>query len=227
MASPSVVADRLGYQFQRPELLVEALTPPSAGLPANHQRLEYLGDALLHAAMGLLIFRLKPEWKEGPMSKLRGMLVNVDSLRAWAEDLAVELVKGPRSPRKPTAMGAQKPISDAMEAVLAAVHEDAVAQGRDGFLAVFELVAARFGDGVRKAQLGIWETQDPKTTLQERAAALGLPAPVYELVRQSGPDHQPVFHVRVTVGPQVAEASGQAVKRAQAEAAAALLPRLA
>lgn len=36
MASPSMVADRLGYRFQRPELLVEALTPPSSGLPVNH-----------------------------------------------------------------------------------------------------------------------------------------------------------------------------------------------
>lgn len=226
MNRPSLVGQRLGYTFHRPELLAEAMTPPSAGLPLNNQRLEYLGDALLHAAMGLLIFRSKPDWKEGPMSKLRGMLVNVDSLRAWAEDLGVELARGPRTPKRPVAMGAQKPVSDAMEAILAAVHEDAVGHGEDGFQAVLHLVEARFGEAIRQAHPGVWEQQDPKTTLQERAAALGLPAPVYALVRQSGPDHQPTFHVRVQVGPQEAEASGLAVKRAQAEAAAALLQRL-
>lgn len=226
MASPLQVAQRLGYRFERPEFLVEALTPPSAGLPVNHQRLEYLGDALLHAAMGLLIYRSKPGWKEGSMSKLRGMLVNVDSLKAWAEDLGVALVKGPATPRQPGALGIQKPISDAMEAILAAVHEDASATGRDGFGEVCRLVEARFGDVVRQAGLDSWRHQDPKTTLQEKAAALGLPAPVYALLRQSGPDHQPTFHVRVQVGDLMAEASGQAVKRAQAEAAAALLRRL-
>jgi len=221
-----MIEARLGYTFQDPERLRVALTPPSAGLPHNNQRLEFLGDALLQAAMGLLIFQAKPDWKEGPMSKLRGLFVSVDSLRDWAEALGVELVRGPRTTRTQGPSGQGKPLSDAMEALLAAVFEDAQAGGGDGFSAVLRLVEHRFGEAVRTAELGCWELRDPKTTLQERASARGLPAPVYALLRQSGPDHQPVFHVQVTVGPHASEGAGLSLKRAQAEAALVLLKRL-
>ncbi len=226
-AGASPLEARLGHAFLDPALLEEALTPPAAGLPTNNQRLEFLGDALLNAAAALLIHREHPDWDEGGMSKLRGMLVCTDSLRRWALDLGLELRAGPRSSRKAGAhAAARRPLADAVEALLAAAYLDAAAPGRDGFPLVVDLVSRRFGQEIREAFPGIWEEQDSKTTLQELAAARALPPPVYELLGRSGPDHLPDFRVRAEAGGKSACASSGTIQKAEAEAARALLKLL-
>nr|WP_320132827.1 ribonuclease III domain-containing protein [uncultured Holophaga sp.] len=214
---------RLGYQFKDPVLLLQALTPVAAGLPEDNQRLEFLGDAVLQLCMSQLIVRLQPTWREGPMSKLRGMLVCTDSLIAWARDLGLELRKGPRSLRRKGDDLAGKPMADALEALLAAVYLDREAQGQSGLEAALQLVARRFETPVREAYEGVWARTDTKTALQERAAALGLPHPQYEQLDQSGPAHAPVFKVRVSVGDCLGIGEARSLKAAQAEAARAAL----
>ncbi len=224
-ARPSALEGRLGYTFQDRRLLEEALTHASTGKARDNQRLEFLGDALVNLGMTLLIHRLQPTWQEGPMSKLRGLLVCTDSLAAWGTELGLELKRSGKT-KGGVAFG-NKPMADAMEAVLAAVYLDATAQGLDGLPLVAELVARRFESAVASAHAGLWEHKDAKTTLQERAATLGLTPPAYSLMEQSGPDHAPVFRVNVQVGSMAAQASGSTLKKAEAEAARALLARLA
>jgi len=218
--APSPLEARLGHRFADPDLLQLALTPPSAGLPQHHQRLEFLGDALLNAAVTVLIHREKPGWNEGAMSKLRATLVSTASLARWADALELVLVAGPKSPR---AAASPKGRADAVEALVAAVHEDA---GQRGFDAVLVLCEARFGETVRVAQPEDWKRLDAKTVLQERAAALGLDAPAYRLEAQTGPDHAPVFRVEAVVGEHHAEGTAGSRKAAEALAARALLDRI-
>jgi ribonuclease-3 len=185
--------------------------------------MEFLGDALLQASASILVFREHPDWDEGDMSRMRGLLVNTDALRDWAEDLGLALEVGPRSPRPP--LKARKAMADALEALLAAVFLDAGA-GAAGQGRVGELVERRYLERVRKATKGIWRHSDAKTTLQELAAGRGWPAPVYDTVGRSGKDHAPVFQVRAQVGGREALASAGTLKRAQAEAARLLLDAL-
>ena len=119
-----------------------------------------------------------------------------------------------------------KPLADALEAVLAAVFLDAQAAGRDGTNSVVALVETRFLEPIRQASPEGWIRLDPKTHLQETAARLGLPAPVYAQVDQTGPGHAPRFTVRVAVGEQATEAEGSTRKRAEGEAAQRLLDLL-
>ena len=222
--SPSPqLEEGLGYRFRDSQLLRAALTPPSAGLPADNQRLEFLGDSVLHLCVSLLVYREHPQWAEGALSKLRGLLVCADALHQWAKDLGVELVRGPRSPRKPMGTNQRNPLADAMEAILAAVFLDVREQGGDALGTVQAIVDRRFQEEVREAFMGIWEARDSKTTLQERAAAMALPPPVYELVERTGPDHAPTFVVRAVLGERSATASAGTLKRAQTEAARELL----
>ncbi len=215
----------LGYHFRDRSWLRMALTPPSTGLSPNNQRLEYLGDAVLQLCVSALIFQEKPDWQEGAMSKLRGMLVCTQTLCEWALALDLNLETGPRSTKKAApAMG--KPQADAMEAMIAAVFLDAQAAGGDPLATVSGLVALRFLPSIQQADLGVWEERDSKTTLQERAATLSLPAPSYDLIERSGPDHAPIFTVRVQVGTLEAVATGGTLKQAQVEAARALLKRM-
>ena len=223
---PTPLEARLGYRFRNPDLLVQALTPPSAGLPGDNQRLEFLGDSVLHLCATLLVYRAHPQWAEGALSKLRGMLVCTDALHEWALDLGVRLARGPRSPRKHGAVDLRNPLADAVEALLAAVFQDATAAGEEALGTVLAIVEARCLPEIQRAYPGVWEARDPKTTLQERGATLHLPPPVYELVTREGPDHAPVFTVRVTLGERQASASASTLKRAQAAAAGVLLSAL-
>jgi ribonuclease-3 len=216
---------RLGYLFQDPSLLREALTHASAGSPRDNQRLEFLGDALLNFIVALLLHRERPDWQEGAMSKLRGMLVRTDSLHAWALDLGLDQALQAAHPRKAPPMG-PKPLADALEALLAAVYLDAQAAGEDGSRRVQALVESRFLEPIRAARSGTWIQTDPKTHLQETAARLGLPAPVYTQVDLAGPGHAPRFTMQVAVGTLAAQAEGTTRKRAEAEAAKHLLEQL-
>jgi len=218
---------RLGYRFRDPALLAQALTPPSAGLPADNQRLEFLGDSVLHLCVTTLVYREHPTWAEGALSKLRGMLVCTDALHAWAEALGLTLVRGPRSPRKRGAVELRNPLADAVEALLAAIYLDASACGEEALAVVLAIVERRCLAEIQRAYPGVWETRDTKTTLQERGAALALAPPRYELVERAGPDHAPSFTVRVTLGAWEATATASTLKRAQAEAAGRLLQGLA
>lgn len=211
---------RLGHTFADHSLLRMALSPPSAGLAEDNQRLEFLGDAILQLCVSSLIFSIHPGWREGSMSKLRGMLVCTESLKAWATDLGLELTRGPRSPKKganPSTSG--KPMADAMEALLAAVYLDEEAQGRPGLPAASALVARHFEGQVRDAFEGIWAERDSKTTLQEIAATQGHPPPTYELLQKSGPDHAPCFLVKVQVGGVECRGEAPTLKAAQTKAA--------
>ena len=216
---------RLGYRFADRALLVEALTHSSAGSSRDNQRLEFLGDALLNFAVALLLHRERPDWQEGAMSKLRGMLVRTESLCAWAQELGLDLALKAAHPRKAPPMGA-KPLADALEAVLAGVFLDAQKATTDGTGPVIALVETRFLEPIRQASPEGWTRLDPKTHLQETAARLGLPAPVYAQVEQTGPGHAPRFTMQVTVGTMSTEAKGSTRKRAEGEAAQRLLDLL-
>jgi ribonuclease-3 len=225
-AAPSPLEQRLGYRFRDTTLLQQALVHPSSGIQPDNQRLEFLGDALFGGALALLLYREKPQWPEGAMTKLRHLLVSTDSLYGWSQDLELRLQLPPKADPSHLKTSFRKPLADAVEALLAAVFLDAQKAGEDGLAAVFARVEDRFLKTVREAQLDSWERHDTKTTLQERAAGQGLPVPRYETVGRTGPDHAPIFKVRVTVGSLHAEASARSLKQAQAEAARSLLESL-
>jgi ribonuclease-3 len=216
---------RLGYRFNDPGLLREALTHASAGALRDNQRFEFLGDALLNFTVALLLHQERPDWQEGSMSKLRGVLVRTESLHAWAIDLGLDRALKTTHPRKAPPMG-PKPLADAVEALLAAVYLDVQATGEEGLPIVKGLVAARFLQPIREARPGGWTQLDPKTHLQETVARLGLPAPVYTQVDMAGPGHAPRFTMRVAVGTHAAQAEGSTRKRAEGEAARRLLDLL-
>jgi ribonuclease-3 len=216
---------RLDYRFRDPALLEEALSHSSAGSPRDNQRLEFLGDALLNFLVALLLHRERPDWQEGAMSKLRGVLVRTGSLHEWALDLGLDQALRAAHPRKAPPMG-PKPLADALEALVAAIYLDAQGAGEDGALRVRTFVEARFLEPIRQADPEGWTRLDPKTHLQETAARLGLPAPVYVQVDLAGPGHAPRFTMQVSVGSLSAQAEGATRKRAEGDAAKLLLDRL-
>jgi len=220
----SALEKSISYRFRNKGLLKQALTPPSTGLPADNQRLEFLGDSVLHLCSTRLVYNAHKNWQEGDLSRLRGRIITTDALYSWATDLNIVLERGPRS-SKAKKTSTRKELADSMEALLAAVVLDAESCGEDGLSKAFNIIEDRFGEAVRTADPNDWERNDPKTALQERAIMMGFAAPVYELLEKTGPDHAPAFSCRVRVGEFEADAKGPNLKRAQTEAARLLLHR--
>ena len=109
-------------------------------------------------------------------------------------------------------------LADGLEAVIAAVYLDA------GFPAARDVVLRLWGDRVNRVDA---DARDAKTALQEWAQARGRDLPDYQVVSRDGPDHAPVFTVRVQLDERATETATAPTKRQAEQAAArALLDRL-
>ncbi len=210
----SALYDALGYRFRDEGLLRLALRHPSAGTD-NNQRLEFLGDSVLQLCVSDRIFRENPGKKEGEMTFLRQRLVCEDALAEIAGKIGLGsymvMDHGCDETGGRTHPG---PLSDAMEAVLAAVYLDG---GYEAAFGVISLLWKDMGSGKPTAP-------DPKGKLQEFTQSRGMGMPVYAVENTEGPVHDRTFTVSCAVdGRLLASASGKTKKRAEQAAAQAAL----
>lgn len=206
---------RIGYEFTAPERLRRALTHPSFGGDDN-QRLEFLGDRVLGLVMAEALLAADGAAPEGVLAPRFNALVRKEMLAEVARsvDLGAVLKLG-RSEMKSGGRRKDALLADALEAVIAAVYLDG------GFVAARALVLRLWGARIAEVKA---DARDAKTALQEWAQARGEPPPRYETVGRSGPDHAPLFMIRVTVqSGAMAEAEGTSKRQAEQVAAGALL----
>jgi ribonuclease III len=203
--------------------LDEALTHRSfaneAGVPDN-QRLEFLGDSVLGLCVSELLAAAHPDADEGKLTRMRSALVNGEALAAWARQVGVgACVAFGRGAKLGTEREQTNVLADAAEAIIAAVYE---ARGIDGARALVRDVVGNLLD--RADELS---AADPKSALQERVQARGLPAPTYRVVDLRGPAHEQIFVVEVLVGDApVARGEGRSKRLAERAAAASALGNL-
>jgi ribonuclease-3 len=215
--------EQLGVDID-PGLLSLALTHRSwayehGGAPHN-ERLEFLGDSILGQAITIELYRRFPELPEGELAKRRAGVVSMNALAEVARSIGlgehILLGKG-----EAASGGAEKAsiLADTMEAVFGAAFLSA------GHTASADLVLRLVGpllDDPGRTGAAL----DPKTALQEVAAAQGVGAPVYEVVA-TGPDHARSFAATVLIdGEAVASGSGTSKKVAEMAAALAAHERL-
>ncbi|WP_435166131.1 ribonuclease III [Falsirhodobacter sp. 1013] len=212
---------RLGHEFQRPELLVRALTHSSiasATRPSN-ERMEFLGDRVLGLSIADALVRADRAAAEGQLAPRLNALVRKETCAAVARESGVgEALKLGRSEMMSGGRRKEALLGDAMEAVIAAVYLDA------GFDAARDMILRLWGDRIASADV---DARDPKTSLQEWAQARGQQPPSYTALDRSGPDHEPVFTVEVRLDSGETERAIARTKRAAEQAAAkALLARM-
>ena len=119
----------LGHRFGDDTLLAEALTHRSAGRP-NNERLEFLGDAILSAAVSEALYRRFPTAHEGEMTRWRAELVREPTLAALARELGLgdRLKLGPGE-LKSGGWRRDSILADALEAIIGAAYVDAGWEG--------------------------------------------------------------------------------------------------
>jgi ribonuclease-3 len=234
----------LGYRFQRPELIQQALThssharerealqPLGTGLDDNEQ-LEFLGDAILALVTSEELFHRFPQFHEGQLSKLRAHLVSEKHLIRVARllELGHYLQLG-RGEEKSGGRAKTALLVDCLEAVLAALYLDGgMEQARKFILEV--VVVPELQQMNLQEQDGLPIT-DFKSALQEQLQAGGRPQPSYLLVREAGPEHSKTFTVEVRLQTEgshdrvefVGKAEGSTKKKAEQDAARQVLEYL-
>lgn len=217
--------DKLGYHFQDPSLLDNALTHSSyanehhASKAQSNERLEFLGDSVLGMVVADYLYRNFPALPEGDLTRMRANLVCEGNLvvvaKMWDLGSYLKLGRGEES-----CGGRERPSiqADAVEAVLAAVYLDSgIAQAR-------RIIQKFILDNIAQmSQAG----RDFKTALQELVQRKSGQILSYHLTGQSGPDHAKTFEMEVRLnGAPIGAGKGRSKKDAEQAAARCALEAL-
>ena len=213
--------DKLGYEFSDEKLLVTALTHSSYSsehkMPyaSNNERLEFIGDAYVDAAVGAEIFRIMDDAPEGVLSKNRADVVREESLADAARgiDLGDYIYMG----KGESATGGRNKdsiLADCFEALIGAIITDG------GYEAGKRVVLDLLKDKISLAVAGKLRN-DYKTMLQEKIQEKHHDIRIkYNTVSESGPDHDKTFTVEVVAGSKaIGRGKGKSKSKAEQEAA--------
>ncbi len=213
--------DRLGYAFNDPGLLDQALTHRSCGAH-NNERLEFLGDAILGFIVADLLYIADPDAHEGRLTRLRAHLVRRETLASIARDvnLGEALCLGPGE-LKSGGRERDSILADALEAVIGAVYLDG---GGSTCRAVLESL---YTDRLARAAVEM-ALKDPKTRLQETLQGRGRALPQYTVVNLDGAPHDQSFTVACLVegNPDPVTGFGSSRRKAEQDAATKALAEL-
>ncbi|HWC50397.1 MAG TPA: ribonuclease III [Nitrospira sp.] len=213
----------LDYRFHNGRLLEEALTHKSyvneqrAAASTHNERLEFLGDAVLSLAVSEQLASLLPHSPEGVLSKHKARLVSESMLAELAKRLGLgSCLRLGRGEELSGGREKDSLLADAIEAVIAAVHLDGGLEASRRL--VSRLLREEFSQVVNQRHRA--GEDDYKTQVQEWCQRRFDSLPSYAVVRESGPDHDKLFEVEVTVnGEVVGRGTGRSKKEAEQSAA--------
>ena len=216
----------MNVTFDNISLLDEALTHPSYtneakdAIPHN-ERLEFLGDAVLELASSTYLYAHFPDCTEGELTKMRASLVQSETLARLARqlDLGNYLLLG-RGELLGGGTDRQNNLENAFEAVIGAVYLDG------GWEMAQDYVTHQLASELPLVQRS-HVSHDYKTALQEHIQQKRHASIAYELIGETGPDHDKRFTTRVLIaGEAMGEGTGRSKKEAEQQAAAAALHRI-
>jgi len=218
---------KIGHSFKNRALLLTALTHSSYANErhdaacVSYERLEFLGDSILSLVTAEFLYSHEPALPEGRMTRLRAELVCEASLHKTALELGIgpcmRLGKGEEH-----SGGRERAsiLADMVESVIAAIYLDSGMDKARSFIMEKILKDAQLGESHRIA--------DYKTALQELVQKKSDSSISYELINESGPDHNKLFTFRVLVnGTEAGQGSGRTKKEAEQMAARQALEELA
>jgi len=216
----------LGFSFNQPQLLLQALVHSSYAHEnpkqriAHNERLEFLGDAVLELIVSNWLYRSMPELTEGAMTRARSSAVCERSLSDAARRIGLNdyLLLG-CGEQAEEAKGRPSILADAFEAVVGALYLDS------GMEAATKFVEAVLDETLLQAREGLLNA-DYKTKLQEELQKEGPRNIAYTLINETGPAHARQFSVTVSVdGVTLGNGTGKTKKQAEQEAAQAALAK--
>ena len=219
-ASLKQLEDCLGHQFTEIKWLDQALTHKSFIYETNHPEkganevLEFLGDSVLNLAVSTLLLHKFPDAQEGTLSMMRSQLVRRSSLASLSKELQLEgyLLLG-KSQQLNGGMQKSSILANTYEALIGAIFMDS------GFDRALEIIQEHFEPYLQtKMPSGLFN--DYKSLLQMHSQQSHGLSPQYQVMNESGPDHDKRFQASVTIEDEVKGLGwGKSKKEAEQEAA--------
>lgn len=216
---PEDLQQVLHYTFKNPALLRIALTHTSfaneSKVPTTHnERLEFLGDSVLSVVVADHLFH-QSKRPEGELSRMRASLVSEEALFQFAEEIQLgEYLRLGHGEELGGGRTRPSVVSDAFEAVIAALYLDGGFEVARNFIMPF-ITEGKTAEEDYKTRLQEVVQQDPDAELR------------YEVVDETGPDHDKKFTVSVwRNGTHLADGIGRSKKAAEQNAAKKALEKL-
>lgn len=207
----------IGYTFKDKELLKKALTHTSYAYEKHiesNEKLEFLGDSILEYISSKYIYTNYSKLKEGEMTKVRAEVVCENSLYnvAKSHDFSDFILIGKS---EANSGGKYKPaiLADSIEATIAAIYFDGGLEKAEKF------IIENLKDAIEKSTKHVG-MKDFKTVLQEKLQENGDVCIRYTVIKETGPDHDKTFTVKVELnGKELATGEGKTKKHAEMNAA--------
>jgi ribonuclease-3 len=223
---PTYFEQQTGVVFTDRALLREAFTHRSylneVDADLNHnERLEFLGDAVLELITSLRLYALFPDSSEGDLTRLRSMPVRRETLARVAETLHLgEYLLLGRGEEETGGRKRPATLCAVYEALAGAIYLD------QGMEVTTDFVLSTLKEDLEFITQ-VSTKLDAKSRLQEYAQETFGLTPRYKTVRTTGPDHDRVFVVVVSVGKiRLGIGRGKSKRTAAQQAAAMALHRL-
>ena len=199
---------QINYEIKNKALLEQAFTHKSyqKGVDLDYERLEFLGDSVLHLVIAHQLFEKYPEYDEGALSKIKGELTSGKTLAELAIELNLDQylkVQKPEDKKNP------KILAGVFEAFLAVLYLDT------NYLKTKEITEMIFLDRIKN-----FLSTNYKSDLQEWCQKKYKSVPKYKLRKQEGPEHKKVFYIDVFINNELI-ASGSDHQKKEAEKKAA------
>lgn len=206
----------IGYRFNNSMHLTIALTHKSytneimCGHKESYERYEFLGDAILEYLVSRFLFQHYPEKSEGELTKLRASLVCEFTLSKISRELKLgEYAYFSKGERNTGGANRDSILCDMFESLLGAIFLDGGIEMANAFVERFLLT------DIEHKQL----FYDSKSKLQEYAQKQDKQI-CYELLDETGPEHDKEFQVQVRLGKKIlAKGFGHSRKSAEQMAA--------
>lgn len=212
--SLSQLAKRIGYTFEKEELLSQALTHRSAS-SRNNERLEFLGDAILSFVVTDDLYQRFPGASEGDLSRYRAALVKGETLAELSRVLGVgDFLSLGSGELKSGGYRRNSILADTFEAIIGALYLDG------GLEVAQRFILNSLEEKLQQVDV-ISQQKDPKTRLQEFLQGRSMALPDYTVEKIEGEAHNQLFIVSCRVESYSAQTEGQGGSRRKAEQQAA------
>ena len=207
----------IGYTFKNKDLLKNALTHTSYAYEhriKSNEKLEFLGDSILEFISSKYLYNNYPKLKEGEMTKVRASVVCEESLykiaskHNFSDFLYVGKSEKIHQGNRKVAI-----MADSVEALIAAIYFDSGLEEAEKF------IVDNLKDEIEVASKNVG-MKDHKTVLQEKLQVHGNVDIKYEIINETGPDHDKTFTAQVKLnGKILATGTGKTKKQAEMDAA--------
>ena len=179
---------KIKINFKDKNLLIRSLTHKSFDKENNNEKIEFLGDRVLGLVIAKKLLEIYPGEKEGILDKKFASLVNKKTCLEISKKLDLQKYILSFNVKNKNNKIEDKVLADSCEALMGSIYLD------KGFNAVEKVILNLWSNQIKDS---IVTQIDAKTKLQEYSLKKFKKLPLYKLISNTGPRHEPLFKVGV------------------------------